>query len=751
MINQSFQPTFLRMIGLLLLATSSVNAVEAVRVSDHGNGVQLWFEAEDYDERNPDDETNFALSDEAGAFGRSITSLISSTVSRGAGGNGNIRYDFNLKDAEGKGGTWYFWGRVINPRSNSDALLVDGHPGDPTPVTSPEPPPGLEMGDLYNHVRIFEQAGPADEWFWAPGSAEAGEEGHTKQLRDGENTMWIVSKEGGAIWDVLMWTDDPDYVPTDEDYAQATAPVRGRATSPIPANNATDVSIFLDELNWNAGEFATTHDVYYGTDFTDVNSGAANVLVSGGQSGTSFAVTPELETTYFWRVDAVNGGVIPGKVWNFTTEPVGRPIPAQSIVATASSHSTGNGPEKTIDGSGLGPNDLHSNDLADMWLSEASEPNEAWIQYDFNRPYKLHQMLVWNLNGPVIFSGYGLRDVAIAYSSDGIEWVEMDDTFARAPGTADYSHIPAVEFGGAVAKMVRIAAKNNWGSGPAFNLYGLSEVRFLAIPVSAHLPMPESGTTDVALDTMLSWRAGRGAAEHTVYVSSDEQSVAEGTAPAVTVSETSYGPLSLDLGSTYYWSVDAINEAMDPSVLTSDIWSFSTLEYFVVDDFEDYNDFEPDEVWRTWIDGYDDPTNGSTAGYPEPDFEAGEHYVETGTVHSDGQSMPLLYDNTGNVNNSEVTRTFDTAQDWTRAGINTLTLYVYGQAGNAGGQLYVKVNGIEKAVDVDLTSESWQELKIELGSFGVNLQRVTSLAISIRGAGSGMVFVDDVLVGAPLE
>ena len=80
-----------------------------------------------------------------------------------------------------------------------------------------------------------------------------------------------------------------------------------------------------------------------------------------------------------------------------------------------------------------------------------------------------------------------------------------------------------------------------------------------------------------------------------------------------------------------------------------------------------------------------------------------------------------------------------------------MTLYVYGQADNVGGQLYLKVNGVEKAVDVDLTSESWQEVNIELGSFGVDLQRVTSLAISIQGAGSGMLLIDDILVGAPLE
>ena len=56
----------------------------------------------------------------------------------------------------------------------------------------------------------------------------------------------------------------------------------------------------------------------------------------------------------------------------------------------------------------------------------------------------------------------------------------------------------------------------------------------------------------------------------------------------------------------------------------------------------------------------------------------------------------------------------------------------------------VKVNGIEKAVDVDLTAESWQEVNIDLATLGVDLQRVTSLALVIKGTGSGMVFVDDI-------
>ena len=553
-----------------------------------------------------------------------------------------------------------------------------------------------------------------------------------------------------AVYDKALTSDE-----VAGNFAAGSHPPVPRAHSPMPANDATDVSRDV-LLSWTPGTVDGKSDVYFGTQFADVDDGTA--LVSPAQDVNVYDPGRlEFDTTHFWRIDdvqAVDATVTTGEVWRFTTEPEFLTIPGASITATASPSEPDAGPEKTIDRSGMDDNDLHSSAADAMWLSQASEPGLAWIQYEFDKPYKLQQMRVWNFNAPFL-TAFGLMDVTIQYSTDGATWSEMSEQFAQASGQNEYASNTTVDFGGVAAKMVKITAQNNWASIAAFNQYGLSEVQFLAVPVSAREPSPASGATDVAVDEMLSWRAGREASEHNVYISDDEQSVIDGTVPAETVSQASYGPLSLDLGSIYYWRVDEVNNVNVDPVWEGDVWQFSTLEYFVVDDFEDYNDFEPDEVWRTWVDGYVEPpnvrTNGSTAGYPEPDFEAGEHYVETGTVHSGKQSMPLFYDNTGNVNNSEVTRTFDTAQDWTRAGINTLTLYVYGQADNVGGQLYVKVNGIEKAVDVDLTSESWQEVKIELGSLGTNLQRVTSLAVSIRGAGSGMVFVDDVLVGAPLE
>ncbi|NIO63522.1 MAG: hypothetical protein GTO35_13450, partial [Gammaproteobacteria bacterium] len=91
-------------------------------------------------------------------------------------------------------------------------------------------------------------------------------------------------------------------------------------------------------------------------------------------------------------------------------------------------------------------------------------------------------------------------------------------------------------------------------------------------PVWAREPDPDSGATDVDVDVTLSFRGGREAAQHDVYLSTDEQAVIDGTAPVATVTETSYGPLDLDLGQTYYWRVDEVNEAETPATWQGNLW-----------------------------------------------------------------------------------------------------------------------------------------------------------------------------------
>ncbi len=262
----------------------------------------------------------------------------------------------------------------------------------------------------------------------------------------------------------------------------------------------------------------------------------------------------------------------------------------------------------------------------------------------------------------------------------------------------------------------------------------------------ARNPNPDSGATGVDLDVFLGWNAGRGAAKHDVYLSADEQAVIDGTAGATTVAETSYGPLSLDLSTTYYWKVNEVNEALTPTTLEGDIWNFTTSDFIVVDDFESYNDLDPTNpeskrIFNVWIDGYQVPTNGSLVGYDVAPF------CERIIVHSGSQSMPFFYNNTGGAAYSEAELPLSPPQNWTQANVTTLVLYFHGTEGNTG-QVYVKVDGSKVVYGGDagdIAKAEWTQWNIDLASLGVNLQNITKLAIGIDGNGaSGTLYFDDI-------
>ncbi|MHC4738683.1 MAG: LamG domain-containing protein, partial [Planctomycetota bacterium] len=86
----------------------------------------------------------------------------------------------------------------------------------------------------------------------------------------------------------------------------------GQASSPSPADTATDVSIDAD-LSWTAGTGSTSSDVYFGT--------TSPGTFQGNQTATNFDPgTMANDTTYYWRIDEINpGGTTTGAVWSFTT------------------------------------------------------------------------------------------------------------------------------------------------------------------------------------------------------------------------------------------------------------------------------------------------------------------------------------------------------------------------------------------------------------------------------------------------
>jgi hypothetical protein len=268
------------------------------------------------------------------------------------------------------------------------------------------------------------------------------------------------------------------------------------ASNPSPTDRATDVLRDV-VLGWTPGEFAPPvngHTVYLSENFADVNDGIGGVTTSTN----SYTPVQRLDfgTTYYWRVDEVNGApdftVYRGDVWSFTTEPVGYAI--ENITATASStQNTDMGPENTVNGSGLDDNDLHSKDESEMLLSSMTGPQPTWIQFQFDKVYKLHQIMVWNSNQmvePVV--GFGFKDVTIEYSVNGTDYTTLGTTtqFAQAPGTSGYAPNTTVDTGGVAAKYVRLTANSNWGG--ILPQYGLSEVRFFSIPVHAREPYPDS-------------------------------------------------------------------------------------------------------------------------------------------------------------------------------------------------------------------------------------------------------------------
>jgi len=455
------------------------------------------------------------------------------------------------------------------------------------------------------------------------------------------------------------------------------------ASEPDPVDEKRDVPRDA-VLKWKGGTGAVSHDVYLGKMFAVVDQATTAIDPLGVYKGrvdlSTFAVPERLEfgQTYYWRVDAVSASnaISKGDVWSFTAEQFAYAI--ENVIATASSSEEQKGPENTVNGSGLDDTGLlHGNDsVGKMWLSSADGAQPTWIEYEFDRAYKIHEMQVWNSNDSLeSLIGLGFKEVVVEYLSDGTDWATLGSTheFARAPGTAGYAHDTTVDFGGVAAKRVRLTANSNWGG--IFNQFGLSEVRFFHIPVHARQASPGAGQTEVDLDPTLSWQAGREAARHDVYVSSDEQAVSDGTAPLSSVSELSHGPLMLDLGTTYYWRVDEVNDAETPSVWQGDVWSFTSQQYLIVDDFESYNDVDPPDpnsnrIFEAWIDGFGTTTNGALVGNELPP------YAERSIVHGGDQSMPYIYDNA--LKYSEATMMLTSQRDWTVRGAEELAIWFRG-------------------------------------------------------------------------
>ena len=476
--------------------------------------------------------------------------------------------------------------------------------------------------------------------------------------------------------------------------------VATQAFGPDPANGAL-IEATWASLSWGALDSAVSHDVYLGDNLDDVSDGVGDSF-QGNQTDTTILVGfPGFPipgglipgTTYYWRIDEVNdadpNSPWKGSIWSFSIPP-----------KTASSPVPADGAESVAVDARL------------VWAPGfEAKLHAVYFGDDFNYVNSAAGGL---LGGDTFFMPPGPLELAKTY------YWRVDEF--DSPNT----------YKGAV-----------W----SFRTEG-----------TAADPIPAKSAVDVSPTPILNWTAASLAASHEVYFGADADAVTNAgkSSPeykgAKSLGEEMYDAGRLDLQTTYYWRVDEVNDTQPGSPWIGNVWSFTTGDFLVVDDFEAYNDLDPPDpasnrIFDKWIDGFGTSTNGALVGNDLPP------YAEQTVVHGGAQSMIYRYDNAGKT--SEATLTLVYPRDWTEQGVTKLILWCRGTSANAADRMFVALNGTSVVYHDDASATQitgWNQWVIDLQAFaGVNLANVNTITIGIGtknapspGGGTGTMYFDDI-------
>ena len=495
-----------------------------------------------------------------------------------------------------------------------------------------------------------------------------------------------------------------------------------KAYNPNPADN--EINVFTDiDLNWSPGLNAVLHYVYFGDNFDDVNIAAGAAPLTD----PTYDPGPLTEnTTYYWRVDELAGAeTLRGDVWSFTTKP-SIAITDPNLVCwwkldEGAGHSaldwSGHGHDAIFGGTvewveGYDDSALHFVSEADVVAYDFDSASDwpagtvsLWVKADrvgqdlYSSVFSSHTPNTAGFQLDVDGGNPGLYRVNFsggeisAFGTVRTAWVHLAMSFEGTSAQLYYDGDWAASGTLADTTFNRFAIATNRNAINSIaaiiddvRIYDkvLSEEEIELVmridPQMAWNPSPVDGSTpDIDGAIPLSWTRGDDASQHDVYLGVDRDAVKNADTSDTTgiyrgrQSAATYTPDDVEWGGgPYYWRVDEIHT--DGTITRGRIWTFTVTDFILVDDFESYTDDDPagEALWQHWIDGFGVPSNGAQVGYLLPP------YAEQTIVNNGNQSMPLLYDNTAGVTNSEAALTLTAPRDWTKHGLTDLSLWFRG-------------------------------------------------------------------------
>ena len=296
---------FLIPFNVLVLGLVGLTNADPI-TQDSGPDGFVSVEAENFDENVPEADHFWEFNTDITGF--SGDGFMRSLPDGTGGGNPRLNYEVNFV----KTGIHYVWVRGYSTSGTDDSCHA-GLDGDETTAGS------------------IQAGGGNGPWVWSINRRDNAGLAQLDVTSVGVHTLHVRMREDGWRFDKIVLTTNPDYTPTDLGPDESWRGPRLRAYNPLPEDGAQYLDTWVS-LSWSGGETAATRDVYFGTNFDDVNDGTGDTFRGNqpadflivGFPGFAFPEGLPSGTTYYWRVDEIGADgttKYKGFVWSFTIPP----------------------------------------------------------------------------------------------------------------------------------------------------------------------------------------------------------------------------------------------------------------------------------------------------------------------------------------------------------------------------------------------------------------------------------------------